>query len=49
MSLGLGRRARRKARKARKEGEKVFAKMTATATDLAGNDALPETVKIKLK
>jgi DNA-binding beta-propeller fold protein YncE len=49
LSLGLGRRARRKARKARKEGEKVFAKMTATATDLAGNDALPETVKIKLK
>jgi DNA-binding beta-propeller fold protein YncE len=49
LSLGLGRRARRKARAARREGEKVFAKLTATATDLAGNDALPETVKIKLK
>lgn len=49
LSLGLGKRARKKAKAARKEGEKVFAKLTATASDLAGNDASPEKIKIKLK
>jgi DNA-binding beta-propeller fold protein YncE len=49
LSLGLGKRVRKKAKAARKEGEKVFAKLTATASDLAGNDASPEKIKIKLK
>jgi Lactonase, 7-bladed beta-propeller len=49
VALKLGRRVRRKAKEARREGRKVLAKLTATAEDLAGNEAEPEKIKIKLK
>jgi 6-phosphogluconolactonase (cycloisomerase 2 family) len=49
LSIGIGKRARKKAKAARKEGEKVFARLNATAADPAGNAASPEKIKIKLK
>jgi 6-phosphogluconolactonase (cycloisomerase 2 family) len=49
LALKLGRKVRRKAKEARREGRKVLAKLVATAEDLAGNEAEPEKIKIKLK